>query len=114
MLSAIFNIYVLVLLELFSFLFALIVYLIAIPFFKKHLLEREKEQWTRYVFGWGGSVRNPPLSPLVSTKRGIHHFDEEGRKKFPRIKMLHNIAFAFLTITFLYLVLCILIITKVV
>jgi len=108
--SNIFNIYVLVFLEFFSFLFALVVYLITIPFFKKHLSETKRSHWKRYVFG---GARNAPLNPLVSLKRSLDHFDEEGRKKFPKIKILHNIAFVFLVITFLYLVLCILIITKV-
>ena len=86
-------IFILILFIGFILVYEIVLYIITIIFFQKHIIEKNKKYWMNYVFG---VVSNPPLSPLTPVEKCIHYFDDEGKKQFPRMKKLHNIGLALL------------------
>lgn len=86
----------------FSAFFELIVQIKILFFLRNHLVGGRKKHWKLYFF-YGGQP--PPFSVLFRTSECIHLFDQTGQKRYPRLKKLHNLAFAFWVITLFVLLL---------
>jgi hypothetical protein len=86
---------------LLSLFFEVILSCIITPiFFKKYLIEKKQKNWFKFAFGWFVLIP-PPFSPLTKTEECLYFFNEEGKKKYPKLKKFHNILFVLLSLTFL-------------